>query len=321
MSQIHADLVFLLLGLSVGLWFALRGGQGAGARRSRRRRSCVGVELAQGLIGFVQYFTDLPVVLVGLHMLGASVLVAAAVHAFATTREPPAPATVEEAVVRGSRQRGGGVAGRRGTARPGRSDVVALRQSGIASRTRSRAPGIDAVVRLGGPLERQWLADGDRERAVPRRGREVGRRLLLRGGREVVAAEQPDGHVVEQHRPEREGRAVVAGGVGGDDGAVACTTAASRSTLSEKATSTMRSTPSGACARIAPAGSGESRATRATAASPQRQVAAAPYGADDRRAAPAGELRRERPDAAEHAVHEDRRPRRPARRRTPRGAR
>ena len=29
------------------------------------------MELSQGLIGFVQYFTGLPVVLVGLHMAGA----------------------------------------------------------------------------------------------------------------------------------------------------------------------------------------------------------------------------------------------------------
>ncbi len=32
------------------------------------------VEVAQGSIGFVQYFTDLPVVLVGFHMLGAAVI-------------------------------------------------------------------------------------------------------------------------------------------------------------------------------------------------------------------------------------------------------
>jgi len=34
------------------------------------------VELAQGLIGFVQYFTDLPVVLVALHLLGAALFAA-----------------------------------------------------------------------------------------------------------------------------------------------------------------------------------------------------------------------------------------------------
>ena len=37
----------------------------------------LGVELAQGTIGFVQYFTDLPVVLVGFHLLGAALISAA----------------------------------------------------------------------------------------------------------------------------------------------------------------------------------------------------------------------------------------------------
>jgi heme a synthase len=72
-SQLHADLVFLLLGLSVGLWFALRA---AAAPRPAVRAAAVliGVELAQGLIGFVQYFTGLPVVLVAVHMLGATLV-------------------------------------------------------------------------------------------------------------------------------------------------------------------------------------------------------------------------------------------------------
>ncbi len=34
------------------------------------------VELAQGLIGFVQYFTDLPIVLVEFHLLGAALVAA-----------------------------------------------------------------------------------------------------------------------------------------------------------------------------------------------------------------------------------------------------
>jgi cytochrome c oxidase assembly protein subunit 15 len=71
-SQVHADLVFLLVGLSVAAWLAL---WGIGARRAAKAALVlVGVELAQGLIGFVQYFTDLPVLLVGAHMLGASLV-------------------------------------------------------------------------------------------------------------------------------------------------------------------------------------------------------------------------------------------------------
>lgn len=76
-SQLHAFLVLLLIGLTVGTIFALRA---TGARRAAvtAAQALLGVELAQGLIGFVQYATDLPVVLVGLHLLGATLVVAAA---------------------------------------------------------------------------------------------------------------------------------------------------------------------------------------------------------------------------------------------------
>ncbi|MBB5869230.1 cytochrome c oxidase assembly protein subunit 15 [Allocatelliglobosispora scoriae] len=61
-SQIHADLVFLVLGLTLAAVFLLPG---------RAPKVLLGVLLGQGLIGFVQYFTDLPRVLVAAHMLGA----------------------------------------------------------------------------------------------------------------------------------------------------------------------------------------------------------------------------------------------------------
>jgi cytochrome c oxidase assembly protein subunit 15 len=72
-SQAHADLVFLLIGLSVALWFALRAVHAPPAA-VRAAGLLVLVELAQGLIGFVQYFTHLPVLLVGFHMLGATLV-------------------------------------------------------------------------------------------------------------------------------------------------------------------------------------------------------------------------------------------------------
>ena len=72
-SQLHADLVFLLVGLSVGLWSVLRATH-AEPRAIRAAQTVVLVEVLQGAIGFVQYFTDLPIVLVGLHMLGAAIL-------------------------------------------------------------------------------------------------------------------------------------------------------------------------------------------------------------------------------------------------------
>ena len=46
------------------------------------------VEVAQGAIGFVQYFTDLPVVLVGFHMLGAALISLTVTWALVQVREP-----------------------------------------------------------------------------------------------------------------------------------------------------------------------------------------------------------------------------------------
>jgi heme a synthase len=73
MAQLHADLVMVLIGLTVGLVLLLRT---TDAARATYRAAVVllGVELAQGLIGFVQYFTHLPVLLVGAHMAGACVV-------------------------------------------------------------------------------------------------------------------------------------------------------------------------------------------------------------------------------------------------------
>lgn len=74
LSQLHADAVFVLLGLTIGCVFAFR----ALGVPAAPAYLLLGLELAQGLIGFVQYATELPIVLVGLHLLGASVLAAAA---------------------------------------------------------------------------------------------------------------------------------------------------------------------------------------------------------------------------------------------------
>ncbi|MGA5300572.1 COX15/CtaA family protein [Nucisporomicrobium flavum] len=89
-SQAHADLVFLLIGLSVALWFALRA-VNAPPAAVRAAALFVAVELAQGLIGFVQYFTHLPVILVGAHMLGACLVWVATLHVLWRLRDRPAP--------------------------------------------------------------------------------------------------------------------------------------------------------------------------------------------------------------------------------------
>ncbi|GIJ11791.1 heme A synthase [Micromonospora andamanensis] len=85
-SQIHADLVFLLVGLTVGLWLALRA-VGAPARAVRAALTLLLVELGQGVIGFVQYFTNLPALLVGLHMLGSCLVWLATLAVLWSTHE------------------------------------------------------------------------------------------------------------------------------------------------------------------------------------------------------------------------------------------
>lgn len=76
-SQIHGDSVFLLLGLTAGCWLSLRSSSTAAARAAL---VVLVVELAQGLIGFVQYATDLPIALVAAHLVGAAILIAAGTH-------------------------------------------------------------------------------------------------------------------------------------------------------------------------------------------------------------------------------------------------
>jgi heme a synthase len=74
-SQLHADAVFLLVGLTVALLVSLYATDAPG-RVKRAARDLLIVQLAQGVVGYVQYFTDLPVALVLLHMLGAVLVTA-----------------------------------------------------------------------------------------------------------------------------------------------------------------------------------------------------------------------------------------------------
>lgn len=74
-SQLHADVVFLLVGLTVALLVALHAVDSPGRLR-RAARDLLVVQLAQGVVGFVQYVTGLPVVLVLVHMAGAVLITA-----------------------------------------------------------------------------------------------------------------------------------------------------------------------------------------------------------------------------------------------------
>ena len=76
MSWIHADLVIALVGVTVALLIATRLAEPESTKASWgiNARNFLLICLAQGLIGYTQYFTGLPELLVGFHILG-SVLV------------------------------------------------------------------------------------------------------------------------------------------------------------------------------------------------------------------------------------------------------
>lgn len=72
MSHVHAAGVYVLVGLTLVTFVALRG-----TTAGRFALLLLAVELLQGTIGFLQYFSDLPVALVAAHLVGAAILVAA----------------------------------------------------------------------------------------------------------------------------------------------------------------------------------------------------------------------------------------------------
>jgi cytochrome c oxidase assembly protein subunit 15 len=83
-SHVHGFSVWLLVALTVALVVVARR---AGDRWVATFASgLLVVELAQGLIGYVQFFTDLPEILVGTHMLGAALVAAGLARVVVTTR-------------------------------------------------------------------------------------------------------------------------------------------------------------------------------------------------------------------------------------------
>lgn len=73
MSWIHADLVIALIGVSIALLIAIRLGESPEVKESilKPARFFLFIALAQGGIGYLQYFTGLPEILVGAHLVGA----------------------------------------------------------------------------------------------------------------------------------------------------------------------------------------------------------------------------------------------------------
>jgi len=73
MAWIHADLVIALLGVSIALLIAIRLGLAGVAHQvlSGRIQIFLIIALAQGGIGYIQYFTKLPEALVAAHIIGS----------------------------------------------------------------------------------------------------------------------------------------------------------------------------------------------------------------------------------------------------------
>lgn len=84
-AWLHADTVMLFVGLVVAVWLACR--LTTGARRATRAWGAVlVVTLAQGVVGYAQFFSGLPVLLVLVHMFLAALLVAATTDAVLALR-------------------------------------------------------------------------------------------------------------------------------------------------------------------------------------------------------------------------------------------
>lgn len=72
-AWLHADVVLLFIGLILAMLLAVRLTKGP-QQLFRLTLALLAISLAQGVIGYTQYFSGLPVALVTLHVLGASLV-------------------------------------------------------------------------------------------------------------------------------------------------------------------------------------------------------------------------------------------------------
>ncbi|MEV0096186.1 COX15/CtaA family protein [Streptomyces sp. NPDC050738] len=86
--QLHADLAWLVVALSVALWFVLKAVDAPQGPRSRARDLFL-ILMFQGVLGYIQYFTETPEILVGLHMLGACLVWIGVLRVLLSLRERP----------------------------------------------------------------------------------------------------------------------------------------------------------------------------------------------------------------------------------------
>lgn len=87
-AKLHAVLAWIVVTLTFALWFVLKAVDAPKGPLDRTRDLFL-VLLSQGVIGYVQYFTDLPEALVGLHMLGSCLVWIAVLRVLLALRERP----------------------------------------------------------------------------------------------------------------------------------------------------------------------------------------------------------------------------------------
>jgi cytochrome c oxidase assembly protein subunit 15 len=94
MAELHSSLALLLIGLTIGLAIGLHLPD-VPERVRRSGRILMLVMMGQAAVGYTQYFTHLPALLVEVHLLGATVLVIAVVKCFlASSFHAPEPIAV-----------------------------------------------------------------------------------------------------------------------------------------------------------------------------------------------------------------------------------
>ena len=174
-SQLHADVVFLLIGLTVALLVALYAIDSPDRVR-RAARDLLIVQLAQGLVGYVQYFTDLPIALVLVHMLGAVLITAFTARLVWSVRGPASELPLDSARaghrdplsprrVRRSAVRGAGLpprhvgSARRGRRRPSRPVTPSARRSPSRARSGRRPRPARRRPRRARPAARREVGD------------------------------------------------------------------------------------------------------------------------------------------------------------------
>ncbi|WP_415954242.1 COX15/CtaA family protein [Streptomyces sp. KLOTTS4A1] len=90
-TKLHAVLAWVVVSLTFALWFVLKAVDAPPGPLARTRTLFL-ILLAQGGIGYVQYFTDLPELLVAAHMLGSCLMWIAVIRLLLALRERPAEA-------------------------------------------------------------------------------------------------------------------------------------------------------------------------------------------------------------------------------------